>query len=239
MEHGADARSVCDDGSRLDMRIVIRWQIGPFGEPSWRALNLSVRLMQRLEPDAAFVIVHQGEVKLPLAGPLYIQQENLYSHGRFHWEGIDITGAHTVTMENDHILWSLPPAWYYWKARTDATLAWIVDWDYYGNYAERVGGFRACPGMYGLPPGMVMPAPPESERGDDQAEQGWVACWLREHPPHEIVTHDEVTAYMPDHVVLGTTHDRVGTCGVHLPGLNRGWNSKGERLIEELERKWL
>lgn len=221
--------------------MVIRWQIGPFGEMSWRALNLSVRLMQRLEPTADFFIVHQGDVRIGIEGVNYFQQENMYSHGRFQRPYAQYLGPprHEVTMENDHILWALPPAWERWKARSDAALAWIVDWDYYGNYAERVGGFRACPGMYGLPPGMVMPAPPESERGDDQAEQGWVACWLREHPPHEIVTHDEVTAYMPDHVVLGTTHDRVGTHGVHLPGLNRGWNSKGEKLIEELERKWL
>jgi len=147
--------------------------------------------------------------------------------------------AHELWMENDHIMWAIPPGMQRWLERDDATLAWIVDWDYYGNYAERVGYFRACPGMFGLPPGVVMLAPPIEERGDDQAEQGYIASWLREHPPHEIVTHDEVSAYMPNHDILRHTHSKLGTHGVHLPGLNRGWSPGGEKLIEELERKYL
>jgi hypothetical protein len=221
--------------------IVIRWQIGPFGEMSWRALNLSIRLMQRIEPNADLFVVHQGDVRIGTPGVNYFLQDNLYSHGRFERPYAEYLGParHEMTLENDHIMWELPPAWERWKSRSDATLAWIVDWDYYGNYAERVGGFRACPGMYGTPPGVVMPPPPIEERGDDQAEQGWVASWLREHPPHEIVTHDEVSAYMPNHDILRHTHSHLGTHGVHLPGLNRGWSRGAEKLIEELERKYL
>lgn len=220
------------------MNLVIRWQIGPFGEMSWRALRLSVVLMQHLMPNAWLAVVHQGEVREQLPHVAYYAQDNLYSHGRFYTFGL-WSDHHILSMENDHILWELPPAIPRWLSRDDATLAWIVDWDYYGNYADRVGDFRACPGMYGLPPGMVMPAPPESERGDDQAEQGYVASWLREHPPHEIVTHDEVAAYMPNHDILKYTHSKLGTHGVHLPGLNRGWSHGAEELIVELERKYL
>jgi len=225
------------------MSLIVRWQIGSFGEPSWRALRLSVVLMQRLVPEAHFVIVHQGPIPLigQLCGATYYGQDNLYSHGRFarpHAEWFDGT-QHELTLENDHIMWTIPPGMQRWLAREDATLAWLVDWDYYGNYAERVGGFRACPGMYGLPPGLHMPAPPIEERGDDQAEQGFVAAWLQEHPPHEIVTHDEVSCYMPNHDILKHTHSKVGMCGVHLAGLNRGWSPGGEQVLAELERKYL
>jgi hypothetical protein len=208
---------------------------------SWRALRLSVRLMQRLEPNADFIVVHQGTPKVGIDGVMWCPQGNLYSHGRFErpFAGLYDGSQHEATIENDHIMWALPDGWTRWLSRDDATLAWIVDWDYYGNYADRVGDFRACPGMYGLPPGVVMPAPPIEERGDDQAEQGFVAAWLREHPPHEIVTHDEVSAYMPNHDILRHTHSKLGTHGVHLPGLNRGWSRGAEELIVELERKYL
>jgi hypothetical protein len=225
------------------MSLIVRWQIGSFPEPSWRALRLSVVLMSRLLPDAHLVIIHQGTIHpvCQLPGVTYHGQENLYSHGRFerpHAAWFDGT-QHELTIENDHIMWTIPPGMQRWLARDDATLAWIVDWDYYGNYAGRVGDFRACPGMYGLPPGVMMPAPPAEERGDDQAEQGYVASWLREHPPHEIITHDEIAAYMPNHDILKHTHSKLGTHGVHLPGLNRGWSPDGEKLIAELERKYL
>lgn len=230
-------------------KLVIRYQIGPFGEMSWRALQLSVCLMQRTILDAGMddetdiLIVHQGPMHpvCGLSNVTYHAQENLYSHGRFAWpedypQPVD---AHVLVLENDHIMWAIPPGMTRWLTRSDATLAWIVDWDYYGNYADRVGGFRACPGMYGLPPGVVMPSPPIEERGDDQAEQGYIAAWLKEHPPHEIVTHDEVAAYMPNHDILRHTHSKLGTHGVHLPGLNRGWSRGAEELIVELERKYL
>lgn len=221
------------------MGLILRYQIGDFADPSWRSLSISIRLMQKLEPRAWCVVVHQGDVRERLTGVHYCRQEPaLYSHGRFvtptYWGT-----HHTAYFENDHILWALPPAWERWRARPDASLVWIVNWDYYGNYAERVGGFRACPGMFGLPPGVTMPPPPAGERGDDQAEQGYIASWLREHPPHEIVTHDEVSAYMPNHPILCHTHSSVGTHGVHLPGLNRQWSPDGEKLLAEIERKWL
>lgn len=221
------------------MSLIIKWQMGDFGEWSWRALNLSIRLMQRLEPTAWYAVIHQGAIREKLPHVAYYQQEpGMYSHGRFeapeHWDD-----HHMMYLENDHIMWSLPPAWERWRMRSDASLVWIVDWDYYGNYAERVGGFRACPGMFGLPPKSRMPFPPVSERGDDQNEQGFIAVWLKEHPPHEIVTHDEVSAYMPNHDILKHTHSKLGTHGVHLPGLNRGWSRGAEELIVELERKYL
>lgn len=220
------------------MSLVIRWQIGAFGPVSQRALNLSITLARRMFSNARLVVTHQGEVTRLPGVEYYSQDSALYSHGRFLPARYDAT-AHELWMENDHILWDIPEGIHRWLNRTDATLAWIVDWDYYGNYAERVGDFRACPGMFGLPPGKVMPMPPEEEKGDDQAEQGFIAAWLRENGPHEIVTHDEVSAYMPNHDILKHTHSKVGTCGVHLAGLNRGWSAGGEQLLAELERKYL
>lgn len=218
-------------------KLVVRWQIGPFGEWSHRALALSITLMRRLLPEARLVVTHQGDIR-QAPDVEYHRQEPIYSHGRFLPERFD-PEAHELWLENDHILWTIPEGMRRWLRRDDATLVWMVDWDYYGGYAERVGAFRACPGMFGLPPHAVMPRPPIEENGDDQAEQGHVALWLKNHPPHEIVTHAEVSAYMPNHVLLGETHDYLGTHGVHLPGLNRQWNGAGEELIQELERKWL
>lgn len=218
-------------------KLVIRWQIGPFTGASLRALDISIRLMQRLEPEAGLHVTHQGPLNQK-PGVHYHEQEHMYSHGRFYPPRFD-QQAHEIWMENDHILWTLPPAWERFKARRDAVLAWIVDWDYYGSYAERVQDFRACPGMWGLPPGLVMPPPPAEENGNDQEEQGYVAWWLRTHPPHEIVTHDEVSAYMPNHDILKHTHSRLGTHGVHLPGLNRGWSAGGEKMLDEIERRYL
>jgi hypothetical protein len=224
------------------MRLVIRWQIGDHPEMSWRALRLSVHLMQRLEPNADFIVVHQGPPKVGIDGVTWCPQGNLYSCGRFERPFAELYDGsqHEVTMENDHIIWELPPAWLRWKQRDDANLVWIVDWSYYADaYASRVGDFLACPGMYGLKPGDTMPGHGYQGEGIDMVEQGHVAAWLREHPPHEIVTHDEVAAYMPNHDILKHTHSKLGTHGVHLPGLNRGWSRGGEQLIEELERKYL
>lgn len=218
-------------------KLIVSYQNGPWSDGcSVRSLNLAIKLMQRILPHAEIHVTTQAPLQ-ELPSVIYHQQESLYSHGRF-CQPLDIN-LHRLHCENDHILWMLPPAVNRWLARNDATLAWLVDWDYYGNYAERVGGFRACPGMYGLPPGLVMPMPPLEERGDDQSEQGFVASWLREHPPHEIVTHDEVSCYMPNHDILKHTHSKVGTCGVHLAGLNRGWSAGGEKLLGELEKMYL
>ena len=198
--------------------------------------------MQRLVPDAHFVVVHQGPPAIYIPSVTYCPQENLYSPGRFerpHASMFDGT-QHELTLENDHIMWAIPPGMQRWLERSDATLAWIVDWSYYADeYMERVGGFMACPGMYGLPPGLAMPPHGHSGPAIDLLEQGHVAAWLREHPPHEIVTHDEVSAYMPNHDILKHTHSKVGTHGVHLPGLNRQWSPGGEQLLAELERRYL
>jgi hypothetical protein len=220
------------------MKLVVRYQFGGWSGFPARALNLSVRLMQRLCPDAEFHITSQGPCEI-IPGVNYHQQASLYSCGRFIPERFDIA-AHELFLESDHILWEIPPGMSRWLARDDATLAWIVDWSYNAEqYATRIGDFLACPGMYGLSPGDSMPGHGYQGEGIDMVEQGHIAAWLKEHPPHEIVTHEEVSAYMPNHDILRHTHSKLGTHGVHLPGLNRGWSADGEKLIAELERKYL
>lgn len=220
-------------------RLIVHWQHGPWSHgPSLQCLNLSIRLMQRILPAAELHVTTQAPIqKLP--GVEYHYQQSLYSMGRFHcpqWPA----NAHVLYLENDHVMWAIPPGMSRWLERTDATLAWIIDWAYNADeYAERVGDFLACPGMYGLKPGDRMEPHGHSGEGIDLLEMGYIALWLKEHGPHEFITTEAVTAYMPNHPILGESHRRLGTCGTHFPGLNRGWSQGGEMMISELEKRYL
>lgn len=219
--------------------LIVHWQHGPWSHgPSLQCLNLSLRLMQKLLPDAELHVTSQAPIQV-LEGVQYHYQQSLYSLGRFECPEWPLD-AKVLYLENDHVMWAVPPGMARWLARDDATLAWIVDWAYNADeYAQRIGDFLACPGMYGLKPGERIPSHGYTGEGVDLVEQGHIALWLKEHGPHEIVTVEEVTAYMPNHPILGGMHDKLGTCGTHFPGLNRGWNSGGEKMIEELERRYL
>ncbi len=218
--------------------MIVRYQIGPFGELSWRALDIAIRLMQKLEPDAEIHVTFQSAIQWARNPDVIYEYQNkaLYSHGRWSPERFGYL-QHEVWLENDHILWKLPPAWSRFKQREDAVLAWIVDWEYYAGY--EVGDFWACPGMFGLPPRTIMPAPPEQDKGNDMMEQAYVAWWLKTHGPHEIVTHDEVTGFNPGHPILGPSHSSFGSCGIHMMGLNRGFQPAPHTVLDRIEKEWL
>lgn len=227
--------------------MIIRYQMGPFGEISWRCLRVAVKLMQKLEPDAEFHVTYQTGVKGPpfeeIPGVEYHWQGSCeYPAGRHKPPRFDIN-QHEVWMDNDHIMWSLPPGWGEFKKRSNAVLIWRTDWSYYGHeYSIKIGslfpGANASAGMWGLPPGVEWgtPALDSQPHSRNQEEMGWVVYNLFKHPYHEyIYESQEVTAYNPGHPVLGGRKNKVGTHGIHLMGMNRGFNGSGKRMLDYIE----
>lgn len=221
----------------MNLPLIIRWQMGDYGDLSWDALDCSVRLMQRLEPLAECHIIHQGEIRRLIPNVAYHKQDGRRLEGHYYPARISLF-AQEVWFDNDHIMWALPEGWKAWRKREDAVLIWKVDWDYYGWYADKFSSpFSISSGMWGLPPGMIIPPAiwPDSPEGDDM---GWIALHLAGYPNHESVTIGEVNCYQPGHVVLGEKWNHFGTHGVHLVGMNRGWNGNAEEAIANIRKEW-
>jgi hypothetical protein len=203
--------------------------------------------MKRLLPKAEFHLTHQigldaGEKALGSIDHLgfvhfHKQEAGEYPWGRHKPARFD-KDSHEVWLDNDHLMWELPPAFKYWVKREDAALIWRTDWEYYGPYSKvikYVHGINASAGFFGLPPGVELDTSgdPISTEDINQEEMGVTVWSLLSFARHEYVYEDdEVTVYNPDHPVL--KKDKVGKYGVHLMGLNRGFNPKGEKLLYEL-----
>lgn len=223
--------------------MTIRYTIGPFGQPSWRCLAISVELLRRLEPTAIFHVSHQGPILRHIPNVRYHPQDAALNYfGKYipsRWNIQD----HEVWLDNDHIMWSLPPAWERFKARRDAALVWRVDHSYHGSYAGEIwalrgDGWQVSAGMWGLPPGIEMPCP--VSRGDDppQEEMGGCALFLAGIPEHEEVWEkDEVRIYHPFHSAI-KGRDKIGIHGVHLMNLNPGWNGGAEPMMDWIEKTY-
>ena len=229
--------------------MIVRYQMGPFDDRhgSWSALELACVLMRRLEPGARIIVTCQGDIMndRTVPGVEYLPQQSLegnpYCEGR-HVPNRYGVNEHEVWADNDHIMWDLPEGWRRFTARPDAALVWRCDWKYYGSYspaAARGDSWDASAGMWGLPPGAVMPRPVYINKASpNMDEYGWVIKFLAEWPEHEYITQEEVPIYCPQHDSL-KHRDVIGTHGVHLNGVNRGWNAKGQQLLTELRRKYL
>lgn len=210
----------------------------------WRALRLAVTLMRRLEPEATLIVRAQGEVPDAFRSDLEKGARAILTHssepgirGRHtppRWN----SGEHEVWCDNDHIMWKLPLAWEMFKKDRKHALLWEVPWAYYGRYDGRVAGQYSA-GMWGLPPGCDWRTPPE-EAMDDSDEMGWTIREVQRRCPQWLtVTYEEVSCYCPEHPVLAAQASHLGSCGTHLMSLNRGWNAAGERMLNELEERYL
>lgn len=225
--------------------LVIRWQIGSFDMDSWIALSYSVRLMKRLEPNATLVIVHQGEKLIEIDEAEYHKQDNHRLEGHHYPTRFDIN-AQEVWMDNDHIMWELPEGWKRWRQQNGisygfrhnpSVLIWKVNWQYYGWYTDKFQtSVDISSGIWGLPPGMIIPPAiwPDSPEGDDM---GWIALHLAAYPNQCYITLDEVNCYQPGHVVMGPKWSSFGTHGVHLVGMNRGWNGNAAEALERIRKE--
>lgn len=233
----------------MSQPLTIRWQMGPFPPGmSWRVLRDSITLMRRLEPSATLIVSHQGEVHERLDGVRYEYQRE---HG---YEGDGREGRHfpkrfaldeqEVWMDNDHIQWALPDGWIRWRERTDnCALIYDCRFGYHGSWNVRLGSLREkagglpCGGMWGLPPGVVFDN--FAGRGDGQEEMGFVAYQLlTKCDAWEVVREEwEVPMYQPKHMVFGPARSVFGSHGVHLIGLNRGWNDDAESALDRIEKE--
>ena len=230
--------------------MIIRWQMGPFGKVSWKALETSIRLMKRMEPEARLIVTHQAGVPNRIHKDLldvqwHAQDAMLYPIGRHMPPRFNIDD-HEVWMDNDHIMWDLPMGWNRFKSRRNAVLIWRTDWSYYGDFDESIHmtmgkGFDASAGMWGLPPNREWSVPKHLMARSDanQHEMGWVVDQLTHGSWQEYIYEDQVSCFNPDHPVLGSRKNIVGTHGVHLMGLNRGFNPQGEELLEKIRREHL
>lgn len=225
--------------------MIVRYQVGAYSDgPSWDSLDLAIRLMQRLEPAAEIHVTHQGTLVHQIPNVIYHPQTlpdgAPYCDGRHIPLRFDLV-QHEVWLDNDHIMWTLPPGWKAWRDSQFAVLIWRCDWKYYGTYDTELRQaipdrtWHASAGMWGLPPGLIMPAPEYRGAERNQDEYGFTISWLAAQRYHEYVYQDEVPIYCPDHNAL-TGKDVIGTHGVHLNGLNRGWNARGELLLKGLRK---
>lgn len=229
--------------------MIIRYNVhaSPNYAVTYRCLRLAMTLMLKLEPEAQLHIFVQGDPSgietLPKCPErvTYHRQEQQSMLLRHRPTRIDPL-QHEVRMDCDHIMWALPYGWEHFKEWDNRVMVWDTRTDYYGSYTDAlhaISSIRPNAGCYGLPPFMALPEPAILGTDPEQDEMGHVALHLAGWQRHTIVTLDEVSIYAPDHNVRGKEWSRVGTHGVHLAGINRGWSPKGEELLESLEREWL
>lgn len=232
----------------MSNKLVLRWQLGPFPPRGAQrdSLDLSIKLMQKLEPDAEYHVVHQGERPEGIDGVIWHEQRlpagEPYCSGRHMPEKL-VEGTQEIYMDSDHIMWGLPPGWVMFRTfgGPESVLIWLADWKYYGNWPLTVD-FDICPGMWGVGTGLVMPFPiymVEEKGGErNQDEYGWSARWLGEQKEQYYISQEEVGLYCPDHIALGR-RSTLGSYGAHFNGTNRGWSQAGTEMIYKLREKYL
>ncbi len=231
-------------------RIGIRWTVGDVSARGFAALRLSILGARRIFGPAAGYAVCVNTIPLDTARGRVGEAAALVdwhrSDGRIpdflqprlangQAEGVAwkfaplrlFPDAYEIALDNDCILWDLPPGLARWLAEPAATAPCLLAADVlpcFGWFAPLCGPEPRNTGIRGLPPGFDLAAAlqdtlaraPGIRVAGEVDEQGLqVAALSRERPPL-VVTTEEVTICSPS--PLHTR--RLGRCGAHFVGLN-------------------
>lgn len=252
-------------------KLGVRWTVGNVSSRGWEALRLSLHCAFRLfGPEAGYAVCVNT---IPLAEARErtgaapssvawhaVTPADIPTELRPHldpamaegvgWKLVPLRvfpDAHELSLDNDCLLWAMPPALREFLARTDAALM--------AEDVERcLGRFDAAPvpgminsGIRGLPPGFdllrafqsILGEPPfASERLTSELdEQGLQAAALHRAGPCLRVTTEEVSICSP----FWPRNPELGSCGAHFVGLNSKhlpWNYYDEPGDLVRRRHW-
>ena len=150
------------------------------------------------------------------------------SLGKFQPPRMNILG-HEVWMDNDLILWDLPPAWLRFTRSDEKALGNLCLTGYHGSFSHSIR-HQLSSGFFGLPPGYIpriSPGPVEIPNYD-QEEMGALAYYLCENFSDsrlELVDLEkEAPCYNPlsgPGSVFPIERLEWGHFGIHLSGCNR------------------
>lgn len=245
--------------------LAIRWTVGDVSSRGFDALALSVRGAQALfGPETTYSIsvntVPVEQVQFHLGGladgvswhcadgkaPAWLTERYLdsaYAEG-VAWKFAPVRlfpDRHELALDNDVILWEIPPSVEKWLGDSDATLIAEDVKPAFGIFAPLCPDGGRNSGIRGLPPGYDLESALRRQLEEKPVrltseldEQGLQVAVLTS-GKHYVTTLDEVTicSPIPPHL------PHFGHCGAHFVGLNAKtlpweWNGKsGERYIHE------
>ncbi|UQA62962.1 hypothetical protein [Polyangium aurulentum] len=153
---------------------------------------------------------------------------------------------HELSLDNDAILWSAPPALTAWLEDTTARSCLVAE-DVracFGRFAEVCGDGPRNMGIRGLPPHFDLGKALEDTLLGDGAplsseldEQGWQLAALQTSGKVHVVSVDDVTICSP----FWPHRDSLGRCGAHFVGLNSRqlpWSYDGRPASEMTRENW-
>lgn len=251
-------------------RLTVRWTIGAVSDFGFEALRLSIWGAWHLFGSAARYLVCVNSVPLGEAR----SRTGSVPEG-VAWRAVDRelpdflaphldTGMaegvgwklapvrvdptrHGLALDNDFILWELPPTLEAWLASDDPR-ACLLAADVvpsFGQFAPLCGPDALNSGIRGLPRGFdledalrrTLEAHPVMLRSELD-EQGLQVAALRRFGSVGVVTLEEVTISSPFPPHL----PRLGRCGAHFVGLNAHslpWRYEGRPALEVRREHWL
>jgi hypothetical protein len=248
------------------MRIGVRWTVGDVSSRGFEALKLSILGAHAVFGPEAGYVVGVNTIDVPTA------KAAVGSAARFvdwydandripHWlrshlgigmaEGVAwkfspvhlFPDRHCLALDNDVILWRMPPSVRAWLQEADSALIAEDVKGCYGQFADLCPATSRNSGIRGLPPGYDLEerlrrllAQTQITLSSETDEQGLqVAVLSRE--KHHVVGLDEVAicGYFRPHLL------ELGSCGAHFVGVNARqlpWSWNGRRGHEYVQEYW-
>lgn len=228
--------------------MIIRWQCSAWScggskaaEYAWAMLDASQECMRFLEPDAEFHVSYQNGMHGTQRSDTTYHEQNAAdfkegpSWGKFYPARFDIN-QHEVWMDNDLILWNLPPAWIRFREHNDMALGNDCNFGYHGTYSNHIR-VKLSSGFFGLPPKCTLEVKsgyvddagnPLPSTNHDQEEMGglsdWICAKFDELHLSLVNMTEEAPCYNPlshEGSLFPIVRLDWGRYGVHLSGANR------------------
>jgi len=228
------------------MKLNVRWTIGNVAPEGFEALRLSLWGADRLFPASAQFHVCVNTISLESAIP---QTGEVPERVQWHsisrrvpsvlepflyeamsegtaWKFIPLLldpEVRELAIDNDLILWELPPSIEAWMEDPEGTLVAADVTPAHGQFAEQCGPEPRNSGIRGTPAGFDFESAIRSVLEDNRVrlqseldEQGLqIAALSRAGPPHVVPVQDvSICSPFPPHL------PEPGRCGAHFVGLN-------------------